>query len=70
MVKEEVKEVKKKDKKTLTIFLLMIPSLLMAMTASINSSSVVVRLGFQLMIILLQYVLVKNLIDDFYGDKY
>lgn len=56
----------KKNKKTLTIFLLMIPALLLAMTATITNS--IVRIGFQLVLLLLQYVLVKNLIEDFYGE--
>lgn len=58
---------KSKDKRILTIFILMIPSLLIALAASIPS--VIIRVVFQMILLVLQFVLVKNLIDDFYGSE-
>jgi len=55
-----------KDKKFLTLFLLILPSLLLAMSAAI--SEVFVRLGFQVMLMIFHLVIFKNLLDDFYGD--
>lgn len=63
----ENKQGKKKDKKSLTLFIMMIPVLLIAMSAAIDST--VVRLGFQAVLILLELVLVKNLLDDYYGEE-
>lgn len=57
---------KKKSKKILTLFIMMIPALLIAMTATIPSLPV--RLGFQLVLLLFEFVLVKNLLDDYYGE--
>jgi hypothetical protein len=57
---------KKKDKKFLTLFLLFLPSLLLAMTGSIPSTYV--KLAFQLILLIFHLVIFKNLLDDFYGD--
>lgn len=57
---------KQKDKKMLTIFLMILPSLLIAMTASITN--IIVRLGFQIVLLLFQLVIFKNLLDDYYGE--
>lgn len=55
----------KKNKRVLTLFLCLLPSILIAMTTLIASSPF--RLVFQLMIFLMQYVIIKSLIDDFFG---
>lgn len=62
----KVKEEKKKDKKFLTLFLLILPSLLLAMTGTIES--VIVRLSFQVLLLIFHLVIFKNLLDDFYGE--
>lgn len=65
---EEIKETKKTEsKKFLTLFLLATPSLLLAMTAIIDS--VIYRIGFQLVLILLQFAMFKNLLDNYYLTK-
>jgi len=56
----------RKDKRFLNLFIIMMPSLLLAMTASI--SSLYVRIGFQLALLLLQLVLTKSLIDTFVAE--
>jgi hypothetical protein len=56
----------KKDRRFLNLFIIMMPSLLLAMTASITSFYV--RIGFQLALLLLQLVLTKSLIDTFVGE--
>ena len=55
----------KKNKRVLTLFLCLLPSILIAMTTLIASSPF--RLVFQLMLFLMQYVIIKSLIDDFFG---
>jgi len=57
---------KKKDKKSLTLFLLILPSLLLAMSGAIEQ--VVVRLAFQVVLLIFHMVIFKNLLDDFYGE--
>lgn len=66
MVKQKKVE---KNKKVLTLFLMMMPSLLLAMTSAIPTSTAIfsIRLGFQAVILLLQFVLVKNLLDEYYS---
>ena len=61
----EMPEVKPKSKMMLTLFLLMVPSLLLAMTSSIDS--VTVRMMFQIVLIFLQTILLKNLLDTYYS---
>jgi len=56
-----------KDKKFLTLFLLILPSLLLAMTGAIQES-VIVRLSFQVVLLIFHMVIFKNLLDDFYGE--
>jgi len=56
------------DKKILTLFLLIVPSLLLAMSAAIEE--VIVRIMIQAVILLLQIVLVKNLLDQYYAYTY
>lgn len=58
----------KKDKKVLTLFLLIVPSLLIAMSAAIES--IPIRLGFQAVLLFFQLVLFKNLIDEYQGIAY
>ena len=54
-----------KDKKLLTLFIMIVPSLMLAMTSAIPG--LIVRIGFQLLLLLFQIVLFKNFIDDYYG---
>ncbi|MFI5405073.1 MAG: hypothetical protein ACHQ1D_01025 [Nitrososphaerales archaeon] len=63
MKKEETTP--KRNKKVLTLFIMMIPPLLLAMTSAIPSLPI--RVGFQLVLFVFQYVLIKNLLDDYYG---
>ena len=56
-----------KDKRMLTLFILMVPSLLLAMTSAI--SSLIIRVGFQAVLLLLHFVLIKNLIDSYSGEE-
>lgn len=57
-------ESKGKDKRMLTLFIMLVPGLMLAMTSAINDG--IIRITFQLVLLLLQYVLVKNLLDDYY----
>jgi len=57
---------KKKDKKFLTLFLLILPSLLLAMSGAIEQ--IVVKLAFQVVLMIFHMVIFKNLLDDFYGE--
>jgi len=66
MSNSKVKEGVKKDKKFLTLFLLVLPSLLLAMTGAVES--VIVRLSFQVVLLIFHVVIFKNLLDDFYGE--
>jgi hypothetical protein len=58
---------KRRDKKIMTLFFLMIPSLLLAMTATI--SNVIVRFGFQIVLLLFHFVVFKNLLDTYLGEE-
>jgi len=67
MARTKKQEVKiKKDKRMLTLFFIIVPSLLLAMTASIESYYV--RMFFQVVLIFFQIVILKNFIDSYYGD--
>lgn len=59
-------EIKKKDKGFLTLFTIMTVTLIVAMCSAIPSTPV--RISIQVVAILLQYVLVKNLIDYYNGS--
>jgi len=63
MVKELT--TKKKDRRMLTLFFCIVPSLLLAMTASIDSFYI--RIFFQVVLIFFQIIIFKSFIDDFYG---
>lgn len=65
MAKEKT-EVRKKNKKMLTLFIMMIPALLLALTSAIAGA--IPRIAFQLLLLLFEYVLIKNLLDDYYGE--
>ena len=54
-----------KDKKMLTLFLILGISLLLAMTSMIDS--VFIRLSFQVLLLLIQVVIVKNVLDSYYS---
>jgi len=57
----------KRDKKALTIFLMIIPSLLLAMTSVITETYA--RISFQGILLFFQLVIFKNLLDDYYGTE-
>ena len=61
------KQPKEKNKKVLTLFLCLLPSVLIAMTTMI--ASMPFRVVFQLMIFLMQTAIVKSLVDDFFSSK-
>jgi len=58
---------RRKDKKALTIFIMIIPSLLIALTAVIKST--ITQISFQILLLFFQLVLLKNLLDDYYGEE-
>ena len=66
MVKKELKgdEAKLKKKHMLTFILIMLPSLLLAMSSSIIN--IFTRFGFQIIILIWQFVMIKNLLDEYY----
>lgn len=57
----------KKDKKVLTLFFMIIPSLLLAMCSAIDSFYI--RIFFQVVLIFYQMVIFKNLLDSYYGEE-
>ncbi len=59
------KETSKKpgDRVFLTLFIIMIPSLILAMSATITNS--LIRIPIQVILLLLQFVVVKSFIDDY-----
>ena len=57
------KQKKPSDKGFLTLFIIMIPSLIIAMSASIPNN--LIRIPIQVVLLLLQFVLVKSFIDDY-----
>lgn len=59
-------EPKKRDRKVMTLFFLMIPSLLLAMTSAIPS--IIIRFGFQIVLLLYHFVVFKNLLDTYMGE--
>jgi len=66
MGKEE-KEKPKKDKRMMTLFFMIVPSLLLAMCSAIDSFYV--RIFFEVVLIFFQIVIFKNFIDSYYGDE-
>lgn len=60
----EEEENKRKAKKVLTLFLLFFPSILIAMTATIDN--IILRLGFQISLLFFQLVLLSNMLDSYY----
>ncbi len=64
---EEVQPKKRKDKKALTMFIMIVPSLLIALTGAIES--VITQISFQILLLFFQLVLLKNLLDDYYGEE-
>jgi hypothetical protein len=57
----------RKDKKVLTMFIMIVPSLLIALTATIQS--VITQISFQILLLFFQLVIFKNLLDNYYGDS-
>ena len=64
---EKSKPKRRKDKKALTMFIMIIPSLLLALTAVIEST--ITQISFQVLLLFFQMVLLKNLLDDYYGEE-
>lgn len=54
-----------KDKKMLTLFLILGVSLLLAMTSMIDNTFT--RLSFQVVLLLIQLVIIKNVLDSYYS---
>lgn len=61
--KKKEKEDRLSEKGFLTLFLMMIPSLIIAMASAISAPWI--RLSIQLVLLLLQLVLVKSFIEDY-----
>jgi len=61
MEKEQTK--RPSDKGFLTLFIIMIPSLIIAMSAAVDSS--LIRIPIQVVLLLLQFIVVKSFIDDY-----
>ena len=59
--KEKTK--KSSDRGFLTLFIIMIPSLVIAMSATIQNP--LIRIPIQVVLLLLQFVAVKSFIDDY-----
>jgi len=55
----------KKDKRMLTLFFVITPSLLIAMSSAIDSFYI--RIFFQVVLIFFQIIILKSFIDDYYG---
>jgi len=51
------------DRGFLTLFIMMIPSLVIAMSAAISNN--LIRIPIQVVLLLLQFVVVKSFIDDY-----
>jgi len=60
---EEPEEKKPSDKGFLTLFIIMIPSLVLAMASAISSP--IIRISIQTVLLFLQLVVVKSFIDDY-----
>lgn len=56
-------ETKQKNKQFLTLFIVLCPTLIVAMASAIVT--VPVRIAIQIVLILFQMVIVKNIIDDY-----
>lgn len=56
------KQEPRQDKRIRTLFLILIPSLLL----TINYGNFVTNVGSKLLILLLQFVVVKSILDDYY----
>lgn len=67
MAKRKQEERPRKDKRMLTLFFIMVPSLLLAMASAIESFYV--RIFFQVVLLLFQTVILKNFIDSYYGEE-
>lgn len=67
MARKEEEQKPKKDKRMLTLFFMIVPSLLLAMCSAIDSFYV--RIFFQVVLILFQIVIFKNFIDSYYGEE-
>lgn len=61
-----MKQEKKPKKYGLTLFILIIPSLLLAMTSAVTD--LWIRIFFQVVLLLLQMVMIKNMLDDYYNS--
>ena len=64
---DEATTPKKKDKRVYALFIMLVPSLLLAMTRSVEN--VVVALGFQILLILLQLVIFRTFLNSYWGEE-
>ena len=60
---KEKKVMKSGDRGFLTLFIIMIPSLILAMSATVTNTFI--RVPIQVVLLLLQFVAVKSFIDDY-----
>lgn len=56
-----------KDRKTLTLFLFVLPSVLIAMSTYIQDT--ILRMIFQVVLVVFQSVLIKSWLDSYYGEE-
>ena len=59
-----VQQEKTKDKGMLSLFMILILSLILVASGYINQ--MFLRVGIQLLVFMLQFVIVKNILDDYY----
>lgn len=67
-MKKEIKEIltpPAERKKTITLFMIIVFSLLIAMSAYIDNF--ILKLWFQIILFISQLIIVKALLDDYYG---
>jgi len=62
-MEDKEKQKKSGDRGFLTLFIIMIPSLVLAMSATIQNS--LIRVPIQVVLLLMQFVAVKSFIDDY-----
>jgi len=66
MPKVDKKIKKEKDKKILTIFILFFPSIILMALSGIPNTFI--RFGIQLLIVLYQFIVIRNLVFEYYGE--
>jgi len=64
--KKETKEIK--DKKVLTIFILFFPSVILVALSGISNP--IMKLTLQMLVLLYQFVVIRNLVFEYYMEEY